>query len=233
MIQLKEIRESLLQIIFPHICSGCGSDLLSVESNLCLRCVDALPETDFEKHENNPVEKIFWGRLPLESASASYYFTKESLVQHLMHQFKYKSNKELGLQLGRMMGYQLLYSERFKVDAIVPLPLFPGKEKRRGYNQSVLLCEGIAELLKVPVLTDVIIRPEHTETQTKKGRIERWRNMEGKFLLTNREKVAGKHLLLVDDVVTTGATLEACGTELLKVDKVKLSIATLCFASRI
>ena len=233
MIQLKEIRESLLQIIFPHICSGCGSDLLSVESNLCLRCVDALPETDFEKHENNPVEKIFWGRLPLESASASYYFTKESLVQHLMHQFKYKSNKELGLQLGRMMGYQLLYSERFKVDAIVPLPLFPGKEKRRGYNQSVLLCEGIAELLKVPVLTDVIIRPEHTETQTKKGRIERWRNMEGKFLLTNREKVAGKHLLLVDDVVTTGATLEACGTELLKVDKVKLSITTLCFASRI
>jgi ComF family protein len=233
MIQLKEIRESLLQIIFPHICSGCGSDLLSVESNLCLRCVDALPETDFEKHENNPVEKIFWGRLLLESASASYYFTKESLVQHLMHQFKYKSNKELGLQLGRMMGYQLLYSERFKVDAIVPLPLFPGKEKRRGYNQSVLLCEGIAELLKVPVLTDVIIRPEHTETQTKKGRIERWRNMEGKFLLTNREKVAGKHLLLVDDVVTTGATLEACGTELLKVDKVKLSIATLCFASRI
>jgi predicted amidophosphoribosyltransferase len=135
MIQLKEIRESLLQIVFPHICSGCGSDLLNIGSNLCLRCVNALHETDFEKHENNPVEKMFWGRLPLKSASASYYFTKESLVQHLMHQFKYKNNKELGLQLGRMTGYQLLNSGRFKVDAIVPLPLFPGKEKRRGYNQ--------------------------------------------------------------------------------------------------
>lgn len=233
MIHLKEIRESLLQIVFPHVCSGCGSDLLSIESNLCLRCVDALPETDFEKHANNPVEKMFWGRLPLESASATYYFTKESLVQHLMHRFKYKNNKELGLQLGRMMGYQLLHSGRFKTEAIIPLPLFPGKEKRRGYNQSVLLCEGIAESLKVPVLTDVINRPEHTETQTKKGRIERWRNMEGKFFLTNPEKIAGKHLLLVDDVVTTGATLEACGTELLKAGKVKLSIATLCFASRI
>ena len=233
MIHLKEIRESLLQIVFPHVCSGCGSDLLSIESNLCLRCIDALPETDFEKHANNPVEKMFWGRLPLESASATYYFTKESLVQHLMHRFKYKNNKELGLQLGRMMGYHLLHSGRFKIDAIIPLPLFPGKEKRRGYNQSVLLCEGIAESLKVPVLTDVINRPEHTETQTKKGRIERWRNMEGKFFLTNPEKIAGKHLLLVDDVVTTGATLEACGAELLKAGKIKLSIATLCFASRI
>jgi len=232
-IHLKEIRESLLQLVFPHVCSGCGSDLLSVESSLCLRCIDALPETGFEKHENNPVEKTFWGRLSLESAASCYYFTKESLVQHLMHQFKYKQNKELGLQLGRMMGYQLMHAGRFKVDALIPLPLFPGKEKRRGYNQSVLLCEGIADSLKIPVFNDVIIRPEHTDTQTKKGRIERWKNMEGKFFLIKPEKIEGMHLLLIDDVVTTGATLEACGAELLKTDNVKLSIATLCFASRI
>lgn len=233
MIPLKDISESLLQIVFPHVCSGCGSDLLSVESNLCLRCIDALPETDFEKHENNPVEKMFMGRLDLESAAASYYFTKESLVQHLMHQFKYKQNRDLGLQLGRMMGYQLMQSGRFKTDALIPLPLFPGKEKRRGYNQSVLLCEGIAESFNVPVFNDVIIRPEHTETQTKKGRIERWKNMEGKFFLTKPEKIEGKQLLLIDDVVTTGATLEACGAELRKAGNVRLSIATLCFASRI
>jgi ComF family protein len=233
MVHLKEIRESLLQIVFPHVCSGCGSDLLSVESALCLRCIDALPETDFEKHENNPVEKMFWGRLDLKSAASCYYFTKESLVQQLMHQFKYKSNKDLGLQLGRMMGYQLMHSGRFKLDALIPLPLFPGKEIRRGYNQSQLLCEGIAESLNIPVCNDVIIRPEHTETQTKKGRIERWKNMEGKFFLVNPEKIEGKHLLLIDDVVTTGATLEACGHELLKAYNVKLSIATLCFASRI
>ena len=154
-------------------------------------------------------------------------------MQHLMHQFKYKNNKELGLQLGRMMGHQLKKSNRYQVDALIPLPLFPGKEKKRGYNQSQLLCDGIAESLNVPVWNDVIIRPEHTETQTKKGRIERWRNMEGKFFLTNPGKIAGKHLLLIDDVVTTGATLEACGTELLKGSDTRLSIATLCFASRI
>jgi ComF family protein len=233
MIQFKEIKNSILQFVFPHVCSGCGSDLLSVESSLCLHCIDALPETNFAKHPNNPVEKIFWGRLSLLSAASSFYFTKESLVQKLMHQFKYKNNRDLGVQLGRLMGKHIIQSDRFPADALIPLPLFPGKEKRRGYNQALLLCEGIAESLKVPVLTDVITRPEHTETQTKKGRVERWKNMDGKFLLIKPEAINNKHLLLVDDVVTTGATLEACGNELLKADNVSLSLATLCLASRI
>src|SRR4030095_5973138 len=115
---------------------------------------------------------------------------------------------------------------------LVPLPLFPSKEKKRGYNQSTVLCEGMAEILSVPVLDKVITRPQHTETQTKKGRIERWRNIEGKFHLTDPQAIQNKHLLLVDDVVTTGATLEACGNELLTEEKVKLSVATLCLASR-
>jgi ComF family protein len=233
MIRFKDIKESLIQFVFPHICSGCGSDLLNIESSLCLKCIHALPETDFEKYPDNPVEKLFWGRLKLKAASASFYFNKESLVQHLMHQFKYKKNKELGLQLGRIMGHQLKNSNRFFADALIPLPLFPGKEKRRGYNQSQLLCEGIAESLGLPVLSDIIVRPEHTETQTRKGRIERWNNIEGKFFLTRPDKIEQKHLLLVDDVVTTGATLEACGAELLKAPNTRLSIATLCVASRI
>ena len=107
MIRLKEIKESLLQIVFPHVCDGCGSDLLNIESQLCLHCLAALPETNFEKHAANPVEKMFWGRLSIVSATALLYFTKESLVQKLMHQFKYKSNKDLGLQLGRLMGIAL------------------------------------------------------------------------------------------------------------------------------
>jgi len=130
------------------------------------------------------------------------------------------------------MGDQLQRSNRFKIDALIPLPLFPAKEKRRGYNQATLLCKGMAELMMIPVLEDVIIRPQHTETQTKKGRVERWKNMEGKFVLTKPESIRNKHLLLVDDVVTTGATLEACGNELLKAENVKLSIATFCAASR-
>jgi ComF family protein len=232
MIKLKEIKDSFLHLLFPHVCTGCGNDILNEETVLCMRCIDAMPETNFEMHPNNPVEKIFWGRLPLVGATAQFYFTKESLMQHLMHQFKYKANRELGLQLGRIMGEQVKKSGRFAVDALVPLPLFPVKEKRRGYNQATVLCEGMAESMGIPVLDKAITRPQHTETQTKKGRIERWKNMEGKFILSNPDTIRNKHLLLVDDVVTTGATFEACGNELLKAENVKLSLASLCIASR-
>ena len=153
-------------------------------------------------------------------------------MQHLMHQLKYKGNKELGKQLGRLMGYDLQKTGRFNtVNYLVPLPLFPSKEKRRGYNQATILCEGIAEVMDVEILRDVITRTQFTETQTRKGRIERWQNMEGKFDLVKPEKIQGKNILLVDDVITTGATLEACGQELLQASP-KLSIATLCYASR-
>lgn len=233
MIRLKEIRNSLLQLVFPHICDGCGSDLLSEESQLCLRCLNAMPETNFEKHPGNPVEKMFWGRLSLVHATAQFYFTKESLMQRLMHQLKYRGNKELGLQLGRLMGISIRESGRFNdIDALVPLPLFPSKEKRRGYNQATVLCNGMAEILCLPVLNNTIIRPRHTESQTKKGRIDRWKNIEGKFELVNNALIQNKHLLLVDDVVTTGATLESCGNVLLNAENVRLSIATLCSATR-
>lgn len=232
MITLKEIKNSVLHLLFPHICTGCGSDILHKESVLCMRCIDAMPETNFELHPNNPVEKTFWGRLPLAGATAQFYFTKESLMQHLMHQFKYKGNKELGMQLGKIMGEQIKKSARFEADALVPLPLFAAKEKRRGYNQAAILCEGMAEAMKIPVLDKIISRPQHTETQTKKGRIERWKNIEGKFILSDADAIKNMHLLLVDDVVTTGATLEACGNELLKAENVRLSLATLCVASR-
>jgi ComF family protein len=232
MISFTEIRDSFLHLLFPHICSGCGSDLLGKESLLCIRCLEAMPETNFELHAGNPVEKKFWGRLPLQTATAQYYFTRESLMQHLMHQFKYKRNKELGAQLGKMMGESLKRSGRFSTDVIIPLPLFAAKEKRRGFNQATILCEGIAESLGVPVLKDVVIRSHHTDTQTKKGRIERWQNMEGKFILNNTEAIKNKNVLLVDDVVTTGATLEACGAALLQAENVKLSIATLFYAAR-
>jgi len=231
MISAKEIKDSFLHLLFPHTCAGCGTDLLDKESMLCIRCVAGLPETNFSVHAGNPIEKMLWGRIPFTGATATYYFSKESLIQHLVHQFKYKGNKDLGLQLGRLLGKYLVQSDRFNAEALVPLPLFEVKEKRRGYNQATVLCDGIAEIMKIPVLKNAIIRPQHTDTQTKKGRLERWRNMEGKFVLQDEKAIANKHLLLVDDVITTGATLEACGTELLKGNNVKLSIATLCVAS--
>jgi len=184
------------------------------------------------RNPGNPIEKKFWGRLPFAGATAQYYFTRESLMQRLMHEFKYKGNRDLGLQLGVLMGASIKQSGRFCPDALIPLPLFRAKEKKRGYNQAAILCEGMAESLHVPVLKNVVIRSHHTDTQTKKGRIERWQNMESKFLLVQPEPVINKKLLLVDDVITTGATLEACGAELLKAENVKLSIAALCYASR-
>jgi ComF family protein len=232
MIHFKELRESLLHLLFPHTCSGCGSDILAKENSLCLRCMEAMPSTNFEWYYNNPVEKKLWGRLPFKAATAQYYFTRGSLIQQLIHQFKYNDDKDLGLQLGMLMGTALKRSGRIIADAVIPLPLFPDKERKRGYNQSDLLCDGIAEQLNIPVLKDIILRPRHTETQTRKGRIERWKNMEGKFVVKDPDPVSGKHILLVDDVITTGATVEACGTELIKAGNVELSIACLCFASR-
>src|SRR4030095_14633290 len=212
-----ELRSSVLHILFPHVCDGCGSDIIDEQSSLCMKCIAEMPETNFHLHTDNPIEKISWGRLQITIATAQYYFVKESLMQHLMHQLKYKGNKELGKQLGRLMGYELQKTRRFnKVDYLVPLPLFASKEKRRGYNQATILCEGIAEVMNVQIAGDVITRTQYTETQTRKGRIERWQNMEGKFELLKPEMIRDKNILLVDDVITTGATLEACGHELLR-----------------
>jgi ComF family protein len=154
-------------------------------------------------------------------------------MQHLMHGLKYKGNKELGLYLGRLIGHALENTNRFRyVDALIPLPLFPSKERKRGYNQATILCEGMAEVLAKPILNNVIIRTTHTDSQTQKNRVQRWANMEGRFELVNAEAINGKHILLVDDVITTGATLEACGAELMEAGNIQLSLATLCFSSR-
>lgn len=229
----RDLKEAVLHFLFPHVCEGCGTDVLEQDHFLCLRCLSSLPKTDFHFYPDNPVEKHLWGRLPVTAATAQYYFTKGSLMQHLMHQLKYRGNKELGVYLGRLMGHALKDSNRFRfVDALIPLPLFAAKERKRGYNQATVLCEGMAEVMGKPVLKDAVIRTAHTESQTKKNRIERWLNMEGRFDVVQPQKLEGKHVLLVDDVITTGATLEACAAVLLQRANVQVSLATLCFSSR-
>ena len=228
---LKDVKDAAFHFLFPHVCEGCGTDVLERDHMLCLQCLSSLPKTEFQFYPANPVEKLFWGRLPVTAAAAHCYFTKESMMQHLMHQLKYRGNKELGLYLGRVLGLALQAANRFRyVDALVPLPLYSFKERKRGYNQATLLCEGMAEVMNKPVLKDVIIRNTHTESQTKKNRVERWLNMEGRFEVVKPEAIEGKHVLLVDDVVTTGATLEACGAALLDAPNVQVSIATLCYS---
>ncbi len=227
---LQSALSSLLHLAFPQVCTGCGSDLVSAKHQLCLHCLDELPVTNFFSQPGNPVEKIFYGRLTVQNAGATFFFTKDSLIQNLVFSLKYRGNKEIGTYLGKMTGYNLAADGRFSnVDVIVPLPLNLKREKKRGYNQALAICNGIASVWQKPVLAQSVVRKINTETQTKKGRVNRWTNMDGVFAVTNTEVLRNKHILLVDDVVTTGASLEACGTEILKVPGTTLSIATLAY----
>jgi ComF family protein len=205
--------------------------VIDKENFLCIECIDNLPQTNFAIHANNPLEKKFWGRIALVSAMSLFYFSKESIVQNMIHELKYKGNKKAGHYFGNLMGKSLLNSNRFHIDVIIPLPLFERKEKMRGYNQSEILCHGISEIINKPVLKNNVRRKLFTETQTSKHRIDRWKNVENIFEVNHAGELEGKHVLLVDDVITTGATLDACGTEILKIKNVKLSVATLAMAS--
>jgi ComF family protein len=231
--QIKKILNSTQHLFYPHICSGCGSDLLEADNKLCLKCIHDLPHTGFADLPNNPVEKYFWGRIPFSAAYSQFYFSKEFLIQHLIHQLKYKGETEIGFYLGEMMGKTLLNSKRFSsIDALIPLPLHAGKEHKRGYNQATVICNGMSAIMNVPVLNRAVIRRYATETQTRKHRTERWENVKQSFKVVKENELAGKHLLLVDDVITTGATLEACGLVILETSDVKLSIATLAYAPK-
>jgi ComF family protein len=230
---LKNILSGTVHLFYPHICTGCGSDILEENTLLCLRCIHDLPHTNFAQYSNNPVEKYFWGRLPISAGYSEFYFSKEFLIQHLIHQLKYKDDTNIGFYLGELMGKTLLNSNRFNsIDALIPLPLYADKEHKRGYNQAAVICNGMSSVMNIPVLNGHVIRQHATETQTRKHRTERWENVKGSFKVIKESTLKNKHLLLVDDVITTGATLEACGSILLQTENVKLSIATLAYAAK-
>ena len=231
--QLKNIVGSTMHLLYPHVCTGCGSDLLEADSLLCLTCMHDLPHTNFAALPNNPVEKDFWGRINLVAAYSQFYFSKAFLMQHLIHHLKYKGNTKIGFYLGEIMGKTMLQSNRFStMDALLPLPLYPDKEHKRGYNQATVICNGISSVMNIPVLSSAVIRQHATETQTRKHRTERWENVKDSFKVVKPGELNGKRLLLVDDVVTTGATLEACGNVMLQAADVKLGIATLAYAAK-
>ncbi len=228
---IKSLSSPLVHFLYPHICFGCGSDTIEDGNFICLECINELPHTNFALHENNAIEKLFWGRLPIEAAMSELYFSKPSVVQNLVHEFKYRGNKNIGVYFGKMMGKSLLSSNRFNnVDAIIPLPLFYKKEMKRGFNQSAILCEGIRQVLNIPIVNKAVTRVAYTDSQTRKDRTDRWLNVEKSFAVIDKEAIKGKHILLVDDVITTAATLEACGAQILKTEGTQVSIATLCIS---
>ena len=218
----------LVNILFPRVCAACGEVLLKLEQEICLACTVHLPKTDFHKIQGNPVAKIFWGRIEIENAFAYYHFHKGNKVQHMLHQLKYKGAQKLGEKIGQLYGHELINSVFCKeIDFIVPVPLHPKKLKKRGYNQSESFAKGLSQTLNIPFNTKLLTRAVNSETQTKKNRFNRWENVSEIFCADdNNIQFNHRHILLVDDVITTGATIEACARDL-KAKQIRVSVAAI------
>lgn len=221
---------AFLHLIYPHICFGCGTDQLNKSLPLCSACIKALPFTDFFSIPDNPVEKIFWGRAPVYAAGALLFFTKDSLVQHLMAQLKYHHNKKVGVLFGNLMGEAIATQSRFgRIDVIIPIPIQKSKLNDRGFNQSQVIATGIQKYWNKPINNEVLVKRKRTITQTKKNRTARLDAFSDLFVLENPMRIQGKHLLLVDDVLTTGSTLEAAIQCLMTAEPASISIAVAAY----
>jgi ComF family protein len=227
---LKEILLDFLHLFFPNYCRGCEESLVKGEKIICTRCMLDLPKSNYHLEKENPFFRKFSGRIPVKFVMTLFKFVKSGKVQHLLHALKYKNQPEIGVQLGRVYGADLMtndYKDQF--DFIVPVPLHPSKKRKRGYNQSEEFGKGLSEMLNIPCTEKFLKRVKATTTQTKKSKLNRWENVSEVFEVREEEELKGKRVLLVDDVVTTGATLEACGEKLLKAGCGDVSIA--CIAA--
>jgi len=225
---LKHMVREFLHLFFPRICPSCGDALLARERVICLRCKLSLPHTGFHLHADNPISRLFWGRVPIHSATAMYYFRKNGYVQELLHQLKYGKQPEIGLELGRWYGQELRKSKDYReTELIVPVPLHPRKHKLRGYNQSEVFSEGLSEEMGCPCHVEALIKRFETETQTRKSRFRRWENVKEVFDIPDPKTVHNKRILLVDDVITTGATIEACARTLFRAGASTVRVASI------
>lgn len=221
-----------IALLYPQVCIGCGDTLLHSERMICFKCSLELPYTHFESVNENPVERLFWFKTKIEQATSGFFFTKKSRIQKMIHAFKYHGNEEAAVFMGELLGDILQKSNRFKeIDFIIPVPLHPAKFKKRGFNQAERIAVGIALKMNVSVLTGVLIRVEHNETQTKKTLFNRWTNVKTIFKVFDSSLLKGKHVLLVDDVITSGSTIESCANQILKVPNTKVSLASLALAT--
>lgn len=222
---------AFVSLFFPGVCIVCGGHLSDNEELICVKCMFELPKTNYHLYKDNPVAYVFYGRVPIQAATSYFHFVKSSKYSKMMYLFKYEGYSDIGFVLGSYFGKNLTESPLFDdIDIVVPVPLHRRKLLKRGYNQSECIAKGIACSMEKDMVCGNLIRNEFTPTQTRKSRIGRWENVKGKFSVLNPVAFTNKHILLVDDVITTGATLEACAVELLKVEGVRVSVATLAKA---
>ena len=221
----------LFCIMYPNLCVVCNENLQKHEQLLCISCLHTLPKTNYHLEIGNNIEKRFWGKVELFRATAYFHFQKGSPFQRILHSLKYKDNKELGYLLGKHAAVDLLESPDFKsIDLIIPVPLHPNKLKQRGYNQSEWIAKGLSEIMCKPQYINTLTRTKENTTQTKKTVFERFENTEGIFKINESTDMEGKHILLVDDVLTTGSTLEACTKVLLEIKGVSVSVFAMAVA---
>jgi ComF family protein len=222
---------AFVELFYPRLCLVCGEKLISSEDYICLKCLLHLPRTNYHNTAENPMEQLFYGRVRVERATAYFDFKKGSSYQKILHYLKYRGMKELGEYMGAQFATEIRDSDLLQsIDLICPVPLHPKKERKRGYNQSQHIAIGLSEKSGIPVDNRSLVRKQFSSTQTRKTRWERWENVESIFEVANPEAFEGKHVLLIDDVVTTGATLEACAATILKHCQAKISILTLAIA---
>ncbi|MCF8378551.1 MAG: ComF family protein [Bacteroidales bacterium] len=220
----------ILSFVYPLTCEVCGRMLADSEIVLCSYCNIKLPRSNYHLNDENPMVQLFWGRVEIARASSFFFFYKGSPYQSLLHKLKYKGKKDIGLTLGRLFAAELIETAFSKTDIIIPVPLHPKKKKKRGYNQSEMIAKGMSELFKTELNTQILLRKGYAGTQTNKNRFDRFLNMKDQFSLELPEKIRGKSVLLVDDVVTTGSTLEACAQLLIDAGCKEVSILTLAIA---
>ncbi len=232
--QLREsntILDDFISLFFPRFCLACSGPMVRGEEILCTHCITELPKTHYHLLPENQIKLRLAGRLPIHHAWAFLKFRKRGIVQHLLHQLKYNQHPEVGVRLGQAYGWELSqhgYDKHF--DLIVPVPLHTTRQRQRGYNQSAKFAEGLSLAMNIPWDESVSIRTLSSETQTHKSKSERWDNVKDVFSIDSSSKVMDKRILLVDDVITTGATLEACGQHLVSNGCRQLSIACLAEA---
>lgn len=220
--------KDLLRILFPDLCIHCGTPLVGDEKYLCTHCLTEIAWTHQAAIPNNETELRLAGRIPCQAAATLMTFKKGSVAQSIVHHIKYHSITSLGIQYGRLLGKELKSSGRFNhLDYIVPVPLHWLRKMRRGYNQSELISKGIAQELGIPVVKRNLRRKKYTQTQTHKSRDERQRNMQAVFTVRNPELFQNKHILLVDDIITTGATTESCYQTLQSIANFRISVTAL------
>jgi ComF family protein len=226
------LMHDLFNLLLPELCLACGTPLIRGETLICLKCHCELPRTRFDSYRDNPVARLFWGRVPIENAGSYFRYYRGSRYQALIHALKYRERKDIGRELGRLMGMALRDSAFAGTDLIIPVPLHRSKKMKRGYNQCDPICEGLSLSLGIPWHADVLIKTMRSSSQTDKSRFRRWMNVEGIFRVTRPDLLKGKHILLADDVVTTGSTLESCANSILEVPGTRVSIATLAVSPK-